>query len=189
LETFRRLINKSKALTGNSNFTLQVSSIDGLPLIPKIEDECLLIDGYFNTSGYYASRNSDIDQILSKLEFDKQGIANTFFEFDLGLGLPKNYIPHGILIKGIGIFLNHNLDFAGPRTQIWSSVLPVVEKNVKTGLGHFVPTDMYKLLSELLERKIHLEFPAVIRKSTAEIYGAVPTSGNLKGYLREKRII
>ena len=53
----------------------------------------------------------------------------------------------------------------------------------------YVPTEMFRLLSELLDRKIYLQFPAIVNRDTAQIYGAIPTVGNLKGYLREKRII
>jgi hypothetical protein len=42
METFRRLINKSKLLTNNSNFTLQVSNIDGTELKPLVSDKNLL---------------------------------------------------------------------------------------------------------------------------------------------------
>lgn len=157
--------------------------------MPKIDNDNLLVSGYFNPDGYYSNRNSDIDNIFSKLVFDELGLATTFFKFNLGLGLPKNYLPHGIEILGVQIYLDHNFSYIGPRTEIWNQLLPTVEKNVKTGRGYYVATDMYKLLSELLERKIHIEFPAIVKKSTAEIYGEVPTVGNLKGYLREKRII
>jgi hypothetical protein len=189
METLRRLVNKSKLLTSNSNFTLQVSSIDGIPLIPEAFESNLLVNGLFSPDGYYADRNLEIKKILDKLVFTSNGFANTFFQFNLGLGLPKNYLPHGIRVESVEIYLDHNLSFAGPRTDIWKSVLPEIKQDSNGRLYQYIPTEMFRLLSELLERKIYLEFPAIVNRDTAEIYGAIPTVGNLKGYLREKRII
>ena len=189
METFRRLVNKSKLLTNNSNFTLQVSSIDGIPLIPEAIESNLLVNGLFNPDGYYADRNLEVKKIFDKLVFTNNGFANTFFQFNLGLGLPKNYFPNGIKVEGTYIYLDHNLSFAGPRTDIWKSVLPETKQDSSGGSYKYVPTEMFRLLSELLHRKIHLQFPAVVNRDAAEFYGAIPTVGNLKGYLREKRII
>jgi hypothetical protein len=187
--TIRRLANKSKLLTSNSNFTLQVPSIDGVSLIPEAIESNLLVRGFFNPDGYYADRNLEIKKILDKLVFNNNGFANTFFQFNLGLGLPKNYLPLGIKVEGISVYLDHNLSFAGPRTDIWKSVLPGTKEDARGDSYQYVPTEMFRLLSELLDRKIYLQFPAVVNRYTAEIYGAIPMVGNLKGYLREKRII
>lgn len=187
--TLRRLVNKSKLLTNNSNFTLQVPSIDGIALTPEAIESNLLVSGFFSPDGYYADRNLEIKKILDKLVFSDNNFAKTFFQFNLGLGLPKNYLPHGIIIESTRIYLDHNLSFAGPQTDIWKSVLPEIKQDSNGRSHQYVPTEMFRLLSELLERKIYLQFPAVVNRDTAEIYGAIPTVGNLKGFLREKRII
>lgn len=165
-------------MTNNSNFTLQISSIDGVQLRPDISDANLLVD----------NRGLDETKLLTKLIFDLDGYARIFFSFNIGAGLPKNYMPHGIKIMDEYIYMTHNMDFTGPRSEIWNELRPTLDRT-KHELGYWVPTPYYKLLSELLERKIFLEFPALWEESSGKIYGAIPTCGNLKGYLREKRVI
>ena len=160
-----------------------MSSIDGVSLIPEAIESNLLVSGFFNPDGYYADRNLEIEKILDKLVFTSNGFAKTFFQFNLGLGLPKNYLPHGIVVEGTYIYLYHNLSFAGPQTDIWKSVLPETKQDSSGGSYKYVPTEMFRLLSELLDRKIYLQFPAIVNRDTAQIYGAIPTVGNLKGYL------
>jgi hypothetical protein len=175
METFRRLINKSKLLTNNSNFTLQVSNIDGTELKPLVSDKNLL------------AHIDDVEdaEILAKLTFNSTGYASTFFSFDIGPGLPINYLPLGIKILEQSMDMTYNQNFTGPRSVIWNELLPTLNRES----AYWIPTPYYKLLSELLERKIFLEFPAICEKSTRRIYGEIPTYGNLKGYLREKRVI
>ena len=175
MEMLRRLITKSKLLTNNSNFILQVSNIDGTDLKPLVSDNNLL------------ARIDDIEdaQILGKLTFNSTGYATTFFSFNMGQGLSKNYWPLGITILEKSIYMIHNQNFTGPRSDIWNQLLPTLDRES----SYWVPTPYFKLLSELLERKIFLEFPAICEKSSGRVYGEVPTYGNLKGYLREKRVI
>lgn len=175
METFRRFINKSRLLTSNSDFTLQVSNIDGTILKPLVSDENLL-----------AHIDDVVDaEILTKLAFDSSGYATTFFSFNIGPGLPKNYCPLGVTILKKSIYMIYNQNFTGPRSDIWNKLLPTLDRES----SYWIPTPYFKLLSELLERKIFLEFPAICEKSSRRIYGEIPTYGNLKGYLREKRVI
>ena len=175
METFRRLINKSKRLTNNSNFTLQVSNIDGTDLKPLVSDKNLLahIDDVENA------------EILAKLTFDSNGYATMFFSFNIGPGLTKNYWPLGVTILKKSIYMIYNQNFTGPHSDIWNELLPTLDRES----SYWIPTPYFKLLSELLERKIFLEFPAICEKSSRKVYGEIPTYGNLKGYLREKRVI
>ena len=178
MKTLRNLINKSKLLSSNSNFTLQVSKIDGTELKPIVSDKNLLAD-------IYSFAEPDL---LTKFTFDNDGFATTFFSFDIGSGLPKSCTPLGIKILGQNIYMTHNGNFTGPNNEVWKELRPTLDQK-NHELGYWVPTAYYKLLSELQDRKIFLEFPAICEKSSGRIYGAIPTYGNLIGYLREKRVI
>ena len=178
METFRRLINRSKLLTSNSDFTLQISAIDGKILNPLISEVGLLADIW----------SLGISDLQSEIEFDSEGYAKTYFSFDISPGLPKTATPSGIKIFDKRISMTHNGNFTGPRSEIWNELRPTLDRT-KHELGFWMPTNYFKLLSELLDRKIILEFPAVWEASSGRIYGAIPTYGNLKGYLREKRVI
>lgn len=178
MEILRKLLNKSKLLTDNSNFTLQITSIDSAELKPLIDDANLL------------ARNIDISEFSADtmIKSDGTGSAYSFFQFIIGPGLPKNYGPLGITLNNKRIRLIHNGTFAGPNSDIWKLISPTLDKT-KHELGYWVPSPFYKLLSELQERKIHLEFPALIDKSNESVYGAIPNLGKLKAHLLEKRII
>ena len=178
MKNIRRLINKSKLLTNNSDFTLQISNIDSTDLKPLASGRNLLTENDFLVE----------PEVLDKLTFNSSGYAETFFSFDIGPGLPKNYSPLGIKIFGRSIIMAHNLNFSGPRSDIWNELRPTLDRT-KHELGYWTPTPYYKLLSELQDRKIFLEFPALWEKSSGSVYGAIPTYGNLKSYLRQKRII
>jgi hypothetical protein len=177
VKNIRGLVNKSKLLTNNSDFTLQISNIDGTGLKPIASGSNLLTENVLGEP-----------EVLDKLTFNSSGYAETFFSFDIGPGLPKNYSPLGIKIFGRSINMVHNLNFSGPRRDVWNELRPTVDRT-KHELGYWSPTPYYKLLSELQDRKIFLEFPAIWEKSSGSVYGAIPTYGNLKSYLRQKRII
>ena len=178
METFRRLINRSKLLTNNSDFTLQISAIDRNILNPLVSEACLLADIW----------SLGIADLQSEIEFDSGGYAKTYFSFNISPGLPKTATPSGIKIFDKSISMTHNGNFTGPRSEIWDELRPTLDRT-KHELGIWVPTNYFKLLSQLLARKIILEFPALWEESSGRIYGAIPTYGNLKGYLREKRVI
>lgn len=178
MKNIHRLINKSKLFTNNSDFTLQISSIDGIGLKPLASGRNLLTENSFLGE----------PEIFDKLTFNSTGYAETFFSFDIGPGLPKNYSPLGINIFGRSINMVHNLNFSGPRSDVWNELRPTLD-STKHELGYWTPTPYYKLLSELQDRKVFLEFPAIWEKSSGCVYGAIPTYGNLKSYLRQKRIV
>jgi hypothetical protein len=178
MKALRNIINKSKLLSINSNFTLQVSKIDATELKPVASDMNLLVD-------VYAVAEPDL---LTKFTFNNDGFATTFFSFNIGKGLPKSYTPLGIKILGKSIYMTHNGNFTGLNNEVWKELRPTLDQK-NHELGYWVPTAYYKLLSELQDRKIFLEFPAICEKSSGRIYGAIPTYGNLIGYLREKRVI
>lgn len=178
MKIFRKPLNKSKLLGNNSNFTLQIVSIDGNELKPSIDEAHLL------------TRNLNINEFTRDIliNFDGKGMASSFFQFIIGSGLPKNYGPLGIKLNNKSIYLTHNGAFAGPNSDLWKLVNPTLNQ-AKNELGHLVPSSIYSLLSELQERKIFLEFPALIDKLNEKVYGAIPSLGNLKAHLLEKRII
>jgi len=175
---FRKLVNESKRFSNNSNFTLQVSHIDGTELNPTVDSKNLLAE------------NIDVKALIagSSAKIDDKGFAQTFFQFNIGLGLPKNVLPIGIIINEKNIYLTRNGYFTGPRNILWNSVLPILDKS-KHELGFWAPTEFFKLLSELKERKIFLEFPALLDKASDNVFGVIPNFGNLKAHLLEKRVI
>lgn len=178
VEIFRKLVNKSKLLTSNSDFTLQVSIIDGNHLVPRQTDDYLLIDNGV----------TEIREITNQLNFGSDELADTYFQFLIGKGLPKSATPLGVKILSCNIYISGYGNFFAPRSRIWDTIKPVLGTS-KNEIGYWQPTNFFKLLSELQERKIYLEFPAVVEKETGKIFGAIPTFGNLIGHLRAKRVI
>ena len=182
----KKLGNKVKELSGNSNYTVRIIDDGGITLIPQKSQKNELVDGLFHPNGPLAYQNSEIEKWLEQQDFANKDYLDTFFSFDIGPGIPKNYMPWGVVLMGYKISLYHwfSGSFSGPQSSLWSQIIP--DTNAKM---NYEPTQLFRLLSELGERKICLEFPARVFRKPFAIYGALPSVGNLRFDLRSKKVI